>query len=90
MEALRDPQTLIDPVTISRIRDVAAAEESGAAVRVAEEGLRAALAGAMHDVFLLGLGVTILAVVVTLFLREIPLRKTIMETPRGSDISSSD
>ena len=79
VEALRDPQTLIDPVTMSRIRDVAAAEESGAA-----------LAGAMHDVFLLGLGVTLLAVVVTLFLREIPLRETILETPRGSDTGSPD
>ena len=89
IERLRDPQFLMNPGAMSQIRHLAEqAEGGGAALNVAIEGIRATLAAAMHDVFLLGLGITILAVVVTLFFREIPLRKTIAEGPREMDASS--
>ena len=57
-ELLRDPQALVNPGAMSRIRELAAQEEgSSAALQVVEEGLRSGLATAMHDVFLLGLGI---------------------------------
>ena len=89
IERLRDPQVLMNPGAMSQIRHLAEQEEGGGvALNVVIEGLRATLAAAMHDVFLLGLGITVLAVVVTLFFREIPLRETIAEGPREMDASS--
>ena len=92
MEQLRDPQALIDPVALSRIEDLATQGENGAAaletLETVIEGLRAALAAAMHDVFLLGLGIMLLAVVATLFLREIPLRQTMGLLPPGVEHSA--
>ena len=87
---LQDPQALVDPGAMDRISELARqGEGGGAALETLMEGLRTALASAMHDVFLLGLGVTVLAVVVTVFLREIPLRSTTATT--GSlDHSSPD
>ena len=90
-EKLRDPQTLLDPGAMSRIEELAAQGESSAvALQIVEGGLRAALATALHDVFLLALGVTLLAVVVTLFFREIPLRKTMLETVERADVPGPD
>ena len=89
IERLRDPQVLMNPGAMSQIRHLAEQEEGGGvALNVVIEGLRATLAAAMHDVFLLGLGITVLAVVVTLFFREIPLRETIAEGPMEMDASS--
>ena len=39
-------------------------------------GQRVALAGALHDVFVLSLGIAIATLVVCVFIREIPLRRT--------------
>ena len=82
-EQLRDPQALLNPTAMSRIRGLAELEKSGPALETMEEGLRSALASAMHDVFILALAITLLAVVVTLFLKEIPLRDTMLETRPG-------
>ena len=79
VETLGDPAALMDPGTLSRLRVIAEQEESMAAFAVVEGGLRSSLATAMHDVFLVGLGIALLAVVVTLFLREIPLRRTMLD-----------
>ena len=88
---LRDPQALMDPGTMARIRDLAGKGSNGAeAVQVVEETLRSALATAMQDVFFLGLGIALLAVVVTCFLKDIPLRKTMMETHRSAEASGPD
>ena len=85
-EMVRDPQAILDPEAMARIRDLAAQGEGGAqALGTVEEGLRAALATAMHDVFLLGLGVMLVAVVFTLFYKEIPLRKTMLEPVPDSE-----
>jgi EmrB/QacA subfamily drug resistance transporter len=74
---LRDPQVLLDPGTMARLGEAAGQGEGGATLAVLVEGLRGSLASAMHDVFLLGLGVTAVAAVVSLFLRQIPLQKSI-------------
>ena len=88
---LTDPHVLMDPSAMSRLRELANQDQNGAeALQVVEDGLRAALASAMHDVFLVGLGITLLAVVVTLFFKEIPLRTTMMENPREVDVTKSD
>ena len=79
-DQLRDPQALMDPGTMSRLRDMADSGQGSSDLAAVVEGLRQALAGATHDVFLLGLGITLAAVVVTLFLKEIPLRTTMAET----------
>ena len=79
VETLGDPAALMDPGTLSRLRALAEQGESAGAFAVVEGGLRSALATAMHDVFLVGLGIALLAVVVTLFLREIPLRQTMLD-----------
>ena len=90
-EQLRDPNAIINRGAISRIRDMAEQEEGGpAAVQVVVEGLRSALAAAMHDVFLLGLGITLLAVVVMLFFKELPLRTTMVETQPEVNPGSPD
>ena len=78
VEQLRDTHALINPGAMTHLRELASQQKDGGqALMDVEEGLRGALAGAMHEVFLLGLGITLLAVLVTLFFREIPLRKTI-------------
>ena len=72
-----DVQTLVDPGAMARVRELVGNEDSAvAALAQVEEGARGVLANALHDVFVLVLGVTILALVITLFIREIPLRKT--------------
>ena len=86
---LENPQALMDPNAMSRIEELAAQEGASESLQAAVEGLRGALASAMQDVFLLGMGITIVAVVVTLFLKEIPLRKTIV-MEEAPDASSSD
>ena len=93
VEQLHDPQTLIDPGVMSQIREQTAALDGDLAVlENVVEGLRSALAGAIHDVFLLTFGVILVAVVASLFFREIPLRKTISESepPSRIDLSSAD
>ena len=91
VERLRDPQALMNPGAMDQIRELAGEGEGGAeALAVVVEGLRTALAAAMHDVFLLGLGIAVVAAVITLFLREIPLRETIAEPARKADVGSTD
>ena len=90
LELLKDPRALMDPGTMEHLRQMADQEEGAAALLAVEEGLRSALASAMNDVFFLGLGITLVAVVFTLFLKEIPLRGTIMETHREPGVSAPD
>ena len=78
---LSDPQALLNPDALVRIEELASQGQGATeALQVAVEGLRGALASAMHDVFLLGFGITLLALAATLLLfKEIPLRKTMAE-----------
>ena len=91
VEQLRDPQALMSPGSLSRIRELAGEGAGGAeALAVVVEGLRTALSSAIHDVFLLGLGIAVVAAAMALFLREIPLRETIAEPAREADVGSTD
>ena len=85
VERLRDPQALMDPGAMARIRELAGEGDASEAVLAVEAGLRGALAMAMQDVFFLGLGIVLVAVAVTFFLREIPLRESIMESSGRMD-----
>ena len=89
---LGDPQALLNPSALVRIEELASQGEGGTeALQTAVEGLRAALASAMHDVFLLGFGITLLALATTLLLfKEIPLRKTMAEPEAEPRHSSPD
>ena len=91
VEGLTDPEIIVDPGAMARIRELAAEVEGGAAaLDVVTDGLRGALAAAMHEVFLLGLGVTIVAVVIAVFFKELPLQKTLVVTPGEADLSHPD
>ena len=90
-DLVRDPQAILNPGSMARIRNLAAEGEGGTeALKVVEEGLRAALSTALHDVFLLGLGITVVALVVTLLYKEIPLRKTMLEPPAEAESPGSE
>ena len=90
-EQLRDPHALMNPGAMTRLRELAGQQQDGGqALMEVEEGLRGALAGAMQEVFFLALGITLLAVLVTLFFREIPLRSTIFEPRREAEVTSPD
>jgi MFS family permease len=78
------------PPGVGQMRDAQSAIDAGGISRIGELADRTTLAAAMHDVFILGLGITVLALVVTLFLKEIPLRKTMVEPARKMDVSSMD
>ena len=83
---LRDPQALMNPEAMAQIREMAQQGQGGAAALEAMvESLRGSLSTAMQDVFYLGLVITLLAVVATPFFKEIPLRKTLIETPGSLD-----
>ena len=90
VEKLRDPQALMNPGAMDRIRDLAGEGEGGAEALVVVDGLRTALSAAMHDVFLLGFGIAVVAAVITIFLREIPLRETIGEPARKVPVGKDD
>lgn len=73
---VENPQVLLNPQGAALVR-ASLAPETAAGVQVADallEALRTALASSLRDVFLAGAVVAVLAVVVTCFLREIPLR----------------
>ncbi len=84
-ELTQNPEALMDPGALSRLRDMLG--ELGAdGLRMAEQvvpALREALAMAISDVFVLGLGAVGVAFVVTLFLKEVPLRRSHGQTESG-------
>jgi EmrB/QacA subfamily drug resistance transporter len=71
-----DPQALASPEARQALQQQFAGVPNGSQLFAAlMEAMRAALAHALHDVFLMGAVVALLAVGVACFLREIPLRK---------------
>ena len=73
-----NPQALVDPQAMAALKEQfselgpAGAELVGQLVEV----LRDALASAISDVFTIGLVAIVVAFVATLFLREVPLRRS--------------
>jgi EmrB/QacA subfamily drug resistance transporter len=72
-----NPQTLFDPAKIaaSRAHAVSALGSQGAAIfDEVLHGVRVALASTLHEVFLYGAAVLIIALVASVFLKDVPLR----------------
>ncbi|MBI2320899.1 MAG: MFS transporter [Chloroflexi bacterium] len=75
---LSEPQVLLDPGALERLeRQLAARGALDASVLGGVlDATRLALGAALHDVFVAGLAVVTLALLASLFLREIPLRRS--------------
>jgi EmrB/QacA subfamily drug resistance transporter len=76
-----DPQALFDPAQAERAR---AALPPGVFDQV-QLAIRSALASALHDVFIYGAAVVAIGIVVSVFLREVPLRGRERRPPVESD-----
>jgi predicted MFS family arabinose efflux permease len=84
-ELTHNPEALMDAGALSRLRD-ALSGMGPEGVRMAEElvhALREALAMAISDVFVIGLAAVGVAFVVTLFLKEVPLKRSHGRTEAG-------
>ena len=71
------PQTLFDPAQIaaSRSRAVGALGAQGGAIfDQVLHGVRAALAATLHEIFLYGAAVLVIALIASVFLKDVPLR----------------
>lgn len=80
-----NPQILLSPDILSKMRGVAAAQgQQGLAVfNIAIDAVKTGLAQGIHNVFVLSLGLMIFGLIAVLFLKEIPLRgkRTSEEVP---------
>jgi len=77
----QNPNALVDPDTLGRLRASLDSSPPGLLEQVLG-GLRAALAGALADVFMVAFVVIALALLVTLFIKEIPLKQGGKGSPR--------
>ena len=73
-----DPESIFDPARIAALRAAAPAQFQPVIDQILL-AVRAGLAAATHDVFVLAAGITVLAVVASVFLKDVPLRG---HTPR--------
>jgi MFS family permease len=80
-----DPQTMLNPIQLNKLREgfQALGPDGPALFADALTTMRVALAHALNDVFLVGAGLMLVAIVVNLFLPEIPLRRTIRMAGEG-------
>ncbi|HLH69143.1 MAG TPA: MDR family MFS transporter [Candidatus Dormibacteraeota bacterium] len=67
------PQALFNPSTIAHLREQVPPQALPLLDRVIE-AIRTGLANTLHDLFLLSAGILVLALVASLFMREVPLR----------------
>ena len=84
-ELTQNPEALMDPGALSRLRDMFS-ELGPDGLRMAEQvvlALREALAMAISDVFVIGLAAVGVAFLVTLFLKEVPLKRSHGHTEPG-------
>lgn len=77
----QNPNALVDPDTLGRLRASLDSSPPGLLEQVLG-GLRAALASALADVFMVAFVVIALALLVTLFIKEIPLKQGGKGSPR--------
>lgn len=91
LAALQNPQVLLSPEAVSRLQQGFAAfgPQGQDMFRQLMEATRASLASAINGLFLIGAGLMVLALVATLFLREIPLRKSYHVPAEGEVLSTS-
>ena len=73
-----NPQVLLSPELAGALRDqvLALGSEGGQLFDALFAAIRAGLVASLHDVFLLGAVLSALGVIVVLFLKELPLRKS--------------
>jgi EmrB/QacA subfamily drug resistance transporter len=81
LERLEDPQVLLSPESLDRLREgfVALGAQGAGLFAQTIDSMRMVLADAVTNVFFLGMVVSIAALAVSVFLREIPLRTTVAE-----------
>jgi hypothetical protein len=81
LKPLEDPQVLLSPESLDRLREGFGALGARGTELFAEtiDSMRMVLAEAVTNVFFLGMLVSIAALAVSVFLREIPLRTTVTE-----------
>jgi EmrB/QacA subfamily drug resistance transporter len=79
LERLEDPQVLLSPESLDRLRESFAALGAQGAALFAEtiDSMRMVLAEAITNVFFLSMVLSIAALAVSFFLREVPLRTTV-------------
>jgi hypothetical protein len=79
MERLADPEVLLSPGGMARLREASAqlGGEAAAAFDQVIAGMRVALAEAIDYVFFVAMIVSLAALIISLLLREVPLRKTL-------------
>ncbi len=92
LSQLQNPQVLLSPDAVARIQHAFAAFGPQGLVLFHQliQAIRVSLSGAITNVFLLGFIIMLLGLFVTLFLREIPLRKSsttqaVQATPSGTN-----
>jgi len=75
---LQDPQALLNADLLAGLREAFAGlgERGPAMFEQVMEATRTALSVAIADAFLLGMGITLVALLVAVFLKEVPLAKT--------------
>jgi len=85
MERLSDPQVLLSPGGLARLREASAqlGGESAAAFDQVIEGMRVALATSIDHVFFMAMVTSMAAAAISVLLREVPLRKT-LEMPSAA------
>lgn len=76
LSAFDNPQILLQPGVLDKAHQAAQAQGPQAVqlLNTLLEAVKTGLAGSIHNIFLLSLGVTVLSLVAVLFLKEIPLR----------------
>jgi MFS family permease len=82
---LENPQTLLDPRAAGALQQSFAqlGPQGPDLLGQVMEAIRVGLASALHEMFLLGAGIVLVAWVSIIFLREIPLRRTNQAAPRS-------
>lgn len=89
LDRLGNPQVLVNTDAQAQLMELlkSAGTQNGQAIDQVFHALRQALAISIHNAFLVGLAVIVLAWVLTLFLKEIPLRRS--NRPLSSSPSAS-
>jgi len=78
VKALKDPQFLLNAEAFARLREatLSLGDQGALLFEQTVQGVKVALASAIADAFFIAMFITAVAVVVGLFMREVPLRKS--------------
>ncbi|HEV8575271.1 MAG TPA: MDR family MFS transporter [Dehalococcoidia bacterium] len=89
-QALNDPQFPLNPEASQRVQQafLAFGDQGQTLFAQTIEGVRASLATAITDAFLIAVFILIVAVIVSLFMKEIPLRKAHYDAEEAAEIAA--